>query len=207
MKQNLKGLSRGLFVGFLVAGMIIPGVAAEAEGGCGGGGGPGPSTPGLKVHVTQATSASVNMTAVGRVDDRGDPVAKLVLFDRQGLVDGGLRIHDFEAHRIALMSDHETDNLVGDEDHTGLRATIRGAGLLDDGTEVQVWIDVEDNGPRANTDRARVRIRPLTHHSTAETGSVHDDGDCGGGGGNGQWDYAWMTVRQVQVTTGKALQH
>lgn len=200
MEQGQKRMIRALWLGVLAAGMLLPGAIAQAEEGCEGGGGPEPSTAGLAVHVT-ATSG-LRMTAVARVDPAGNPSAVLVLFDPNGLADGGLRVHDFTAHRVALLSDHDTEHVVGNgENDEGIRATVRGAGLLDDGSEVQVWIDVVDRGPKANTDRARIRIRPLPDHDSGEVGD-HEDGGCGGGGSgsDGSWDYPWMTVRQVQVS-------
>jgi hypothetical protein len=182
----------------MLAGLLLPVGTARAGDDCGSGG-PGASTPGLQVHVTQASSG-LKLTAVARVDADGRPDATLVIFDPRGLPDGGVRIDGFEVHRVALLSDHHSDHLAGGDQHgDGLRATVRGAGHLDDGTVVQVWIDVEDNGTRANIDRARVRIRPLTAPHTGED-PEHDDGCRGGGGGSAGWDYPWMTVRQVQVS-------
>jgi hypothetical protein len=184
----------------LVAGVLVPTMGAQADEGCGGG--HASSTPGLRVQVTQA-SKGLRLTSVAHVDAGGTPRASLVLFDRRGLADGGTRIHEFQVHRVALLSDHHTDALSGDDVHEeGVRATVRGAGVLDDGTAVQVWIDVEDRGPGTNVDRARVRIRPL-HADHDSHDSDHEDGGCGGeggGAGGGAWDYRWMTVTQARVS-------
>lgn len=185
-----------IWAGVLMLGLLAAPSAAYGADDCEGGG-PGPSTPGLRVHISNPSSAEWKITAVASVDESGNPTANLVLWDAQ------TRVTDFEAHRVALRGGHDDHSTLEDGEHDALKATIRGAGVNELGERVQVWIDVVDNGNRANTDEIRVRVRALPDHGEEhetddhEEGE-HDDGGCGGGGSGGPWT-EWMTVRQVQV--------
>jgi hypothetical protein len=135
----------------------------------------------------------LRLTLTAHTDAEATPHASIVArFD-------GHTVKLYEAHHVAVGDTGCTghDDAVLANDDEGVRAVVRGVAQLDDGSAVQVWVDLKDVGSGQYVDQARVRIRPApVHEELAAAGE--EDGGCGGGQG---WDHdtGWRTVQQVQV--------
>lgn len=192
--RSLSVLALALAPLFAVTVPTAGAIAEEHDGGQG-----GPSTAGALVLAQDpGQHGDLRLTLTARVDAAAEPSASVLL-----RVDG-VRILEYQVHRVAVgdtgCGGHEE---VAPAEHEGVRSVVRGVAVLggdafglDEGSPVQVWIDLRDRGDTHYEDAARVRIRPAPHGGESV---VADEGEeCGGGDHGWAYDSHWQPIMQVR---------